>query len=98
MSPMADEMSPTRLPGTAAAIPATSARSAASYIATSSSWGVPTKQVIAESATQPSTSAAKSRLTLSPALSRKSYGSPGRTAALTEGYRTLQKGIAPNDG
>ena len=62
------------------------------------SRGVPAKQVIAASATQPSTTAAKSRLTLSPSFSRWSCGRPCSTASLTDVHSTLPKGIAPNDG
>ena len=55
--------------------PAASARSAVSIWRRSSSRGVPTGIVIEESATQPSTSAAKSRLT------RSRPGAAGRAAA-----------------
>ena len=63
------EMSPTRLPTSAASIPAASARSVTSISRRSSSRGVPTTMLRAESDTQPSTLAAKSTLSRSPSRS-----------------------------
>ena len=54
--------------------------------------------VTAESATQPSTLAAKSRLTRSPSASTRSCGRPWSAASLTDVQRFLPKGELPNDG
>ncbi|CPU64371.1 Uncharacterised protein [Mycobacteroides abscessus] len=71
---MAAEMSPTFLPGCAAAMPASSARSVvwmsrASASPSAPARGVPTTNDSAESATHPSTEAAKSMLSRSPSRS-----------------------------
>ncbi len=62
-------MSPRRLPGRAASIAASSASSVARMIRWSSSAGVPTMTVRAESATQPSMLTAMSALSTSPSRS-----------------------------
>ena len=63
---MAKEMSPILLPAWAASMPATSAASAVAISFWSSARGTPTMTETAESDTQPSTAAAKSRLSRSP--------------------------------
>jgi hypothetical protein len=60
--------------------------------------GLPAITVMALSATQPSTSAAKSRLTTSPSRIRSSRGSPWSTASFTDRQMTFPNGRAPNDG
>ena len=91
-------MSPMRPPGRAAAIPARSARSVTSMSRADSGSGVPTWNDTAESATHPSTSAAKSMLSRSPSASTWSDGSPCRAASLTDVHSTPGYGIAPKDG
>ena len=66
---MVAEMSPSLLPGLATAIAASSARRVVSMRRTSSSRGVPTIVLTAESLTHPSTATAKSRLRRSPSRS-----------------------------
>jgi len=63
---MAAEMSPRRLPGRAAWMPAASACSVASMIRWSWGRGVPTMMLRAESATHPSIETAMSMLSRSP--------------------------------
>lgn len=68
--PTACAMSPIRLPTTAASMPAARARSAVSTSRTSATRGSPTMKLIAESPTQPSSSAPKSMETRSPSRNR----------------------------
>ena len=76
-APIAAEMSPSRLPTTAAAMPASRARPAVVDQARGPPRAaVPTTRLIAESATQPSTLAAKSRLSRSPSRQRVVVGEP----------------------
>jgi methionyl aminopeptidase len=70
LSPMAWLMSPIRLPATDCSMAAARARSVAAISARSASRARPTIRLTAESATQPSTEAAKSRLSRSPSASR----------------------------
>ncbi len=69
-------MSPSRPPGTAAAIPAASARSAASISRRSAARGVPTVKEMAESPVQPRSVAPKSMLTRSPSSQLVRAGDP----------------------
>jgi hypothetical protein len=95
---IAAEMSPTRLPTTAAAIPAASARSAVSTNRKSSGRAVPTGKVMAASPTQPSRVAPASTLSRSPSSRTSGVGMPCRATSLTDRHTTPGNGGVVGSG
>src|SRR5919199_1464547 len=91
-------MSPIRLPTTAAAIPAASARSVVATSSRSRGRGVPTGKVVAASPTQPSRVAPASTLSRSPSSSSCGVGMPCSATSLTDRQTTPGNGGVVDSG
>ena len=96
--PIATEMSPSRLPGTATSMAASSARSGGVDQVEVALVRRTDDQAEAESATQPSTEAAKSTAEQVAVAQRVVVREPVEHGVVTEVHSTLPKGIAPNEG
>ena len=95
MSSTAAEMSPTRLPGTAAAIPAIIARRVAVTSASTSGVEAPATNVRAASPCQPSTMAPTSTDTIWPSRIARSPGIPWTTSLSSEMQVLAGKAAGP---
>jgi hypothetical protein len=91
-------MSPIRLPGTAAAMPALSAARAVSISLVSSGLGSPMLNEIAASPVQPSSVAPQSTLSRSPSASLRSSGMPCSASSLSEAQMTAGNGTGAKAG